>query len=131
MVNGADKFKNEDEAQKERISAKNGLESYIYNLKSTLEQDQVKSKLSEADLISTKAQLEDALSWLDKNQLVEKEEQQEKQKELETDLKKMMEKLYSSNGQQRQQAGGPGCGQQVRQGQAESTIEEVDQIIIF
>ena len=46
MVNGADKFKNEDEAQKERISAKNGLESYIYNLKSTLEQDQVKSKLA-------------------------------------------------------------------------------------
>ena len=47
MVNDAEKFKNEDEAQKERISAKNGLESYIFNLKSTLEQDQVKTKLSE------------------------------------------------------------------------------------
>ena len=70
---------------------------YIYNLKSTLEQDQVKSKLIEADLISAKAKPEDALSWLDKNQLGEKEEYQEKQIELETDLKKMMEKLASSN----------------------------------
>merc|ERR1712107_400554 len=43
MVNDAEKFKNEDEAQKERISAKNSLESYIFNLKSTLDQDQIKS----------------------------------------------------------------------------------------
>merc|ERR1712107_619597 len=50
MVNDAEKFKNEDEALKERISAKNGLESYIFNMKSTLDQDQIKTKLSESDL---------------------------------------------------------------------------------
>ena len=125
MVNDAEKFKNEDEAQKERISAKNGLESYIFNLKSTLDQEQVKSKLGEDDLMTAKAKLDDALSWLDRNQLGEKEEYESKQKELESDLKKLTEKLYSSGGQQ-EQAGGPGCGQQARQGQAEPTIEEVD-----
>merc|ERR1711876_172676 len=38
MVNESEKFKADDDAQKERISARNGLESYIFNLKSTLEQ---------------------------------------------------------------------------------------------
>merc|ERR1719150_2683179 len=37
MVNDADKFKAEDEKQKERISAKNGLESYCFNMKTTME----------------------------------------------------------------------------------------------
>merc|ERR1712053_17319 len=37
MVNDAEKFKDEDEKQKDRISAKNGLESYIFNLKSSLD----------------------------------------------------------------------------------------------
>merc|ERR1719245_2536313 len=46
MVNDAEKFKDEDDKQKDRISAKNGLESYIFNLKSSLDNDQIKSKLT-------------------------------------------------------------------------------------
>merc|ERR1712005_46234 len=52
MVNDAEKFKDEDDKQKDRISAKNGLESYIFNLKSSLDNDQIKSKLS-PDEVST------------------------------------------------------------------------------
>merc|ERR1712107_30615 len=50
MVNDAEKYKAED--QKERISAKNGLESYIFNQKTSLDSDQVKSKLSSEELSS-------------------------------------------------------------------------------
>merc|ERR1712058_138965 len=39
MVNDAEKFKQEDEAQRDRISAKNGLESYCFNMKSTIEDE--------------------------------------------------------------------------------------------
>merc|ERR1712211_181167 len=92
MVNDAEKFKNEDEAQKERISAKNGLESYIFNMKSTLDQDQIKTKLSESDLTEAKKELDSILDWLDRNQLGEKEEYLEKQKELESSLRKVVEK---------------------------------------
>merc|ERR1712211_201237 len=92
MVNDAEKFKNEDEAQKERISAKNGLESYIFNMKSTLDQDQIKTKLSESDLTEAKKELDFTLDWLDRNQLGEKEEYLEKQKELESSLKKVVER---------------------------------------
>ena len=125
MVNDAEKYKNEDEAQKERISAKNGLESYIFNLKSTLDQDEVKNKLSQEDLSEAKARLDDALNWLDRNQLGEKEEYESKHTELESHLNKVMQKLHNSQNHQQQQ--GQGCAQQARQNNnKEPTIEEVD-----
>jgi len=117
MVNDAEKFKNEDDAQKERISARNGLESYIFNLKSTLDQEEVEKKLDESDVSQAKTKLDEALAWLDSNQLAEKEEFADKQKELESDMKKLIEKLYSSSGPGDQQSTG---------GQKEPTIEEVD-----
>merc|ERR1739837_35873 len=45
MVADAEKFKAEDDQQKERISAKNGLESYCFNMKSTIEGDELKDKI--------------------------------------------------------------------------------------
>merc|ERR1711928_53519 len=44
MVSDAEKFKAEDDQQKDRISAKNGLESYCFNMKTTLD-DKVKDKI--------------------------------------------------------------------------------------
>merc|ERR1711899_44140 len=49
MVNDADKFKADDEKQKERIAAKNGLESYCFNMKSTMEDENLKAKISEEE----------------------------------------------------------------------------------
>merc|ERR1719386_537643 len=46
MVNDAERFKDEDDKQKDRIAAKNSLESYIFNLKSSLENEDVKTKLT-------------------------------------------------------------------------------------
>ena len=120
MVNDAEKYKNEDDAQKERISAKNGLESYIFNMKSSLDQDQVKKTLGDNDVAEATKKLDEALAWLDKNQLGEKEEYTDKQKELESSLKKLMEKLYSAGGQPQAGAGKPQANG------AEPTIEEVD-----
>merc|ERR1712173_484771 len=44
MVAEAEKFKADDDKQKERIAAKNGLESYCFNMKSTLEDEKFKDK---------------------------------------------------------------------------------------
>merc|ERR1739848_973289 len=49
MVADAEKFKAEDDQQKERISAKNGLESYCFNMKSTVDDDKFKDKISESE----------------------------------------------------------------------------------
>merc|ERR1719249_561391 len=48
MVNDAEKFKAEDEKQKDRISSKNGLESYCFNMKTTVEEFNEKQKEVEA-----------------------------------------------------------------------------------
>lgn len=39
MINDAEKFKAEDETEKERITAKNALESYACNMKSIAEDE--------------------------------------------------------------------------------------------
>lgn len=41
MVQEAEKYKGEDEAQRERVSAKNALESYCFNMKQTVEDEKV------------------------------------------------------------------------------------------
>jgi len=120
MVNDAEKFKDEDDKQKDRISAKNGLESYIFNLKSSLENDQLKSKLTPDEVAAASSALDDALKWLDANQLAEKEEFEDKQKELETMSRPLMSKIYGDGAQT--------CGQQQQKSSsgAGPTIEEVD-----
>merc|ERR1712198_596359 len=120
MVNDAEKFKDEDDKQKDRISAKNGLESYIFNLKSSLDNDQLKSKLALEEVSAASKALDDALKWLDANQLAEKEEFEDKQKELETISRPLMSKIYGDGAQT--------CGQQQQKTSSGSgpTIEEVD-----
>merc|ERR1719479_615106 len=49
MVNDAEKFKDEDNKQKDRISAKNGLESYCFNMKTTIDDEKMADKISEDD----------------------------------------------------------------------------------
>ena len=41
MVNEAEKFRGEDEAQRDRVAAKNALESYCFNIKQTMEDEKV------------------------------------------------------------------------------------------
>jgi len=94
MVNEAETFKDEDNQQKERISAKNSLESFIFNMKSSFDQSEVKSKLTEEEINSAQSKLNDALKWLDSNQLGEKEEFTEKQRELEEITGPLMAKIY-------------------------------------
>merc|ERR1719515_4581 len=49
MVNDAEKYKSEDEANKQRIEAKNGLENYAYNMKNTMNDEKLKDKIEAGD----------------------------------------------------------------------------------
>merc|ERR1712025_1060241 len=49
LVADAEKYKVEDEAQKEKISAKNHLESYCFNMEFTIEDEKLKDKIPESD----------------------------------------------------------------------------------
>merc|ERR1711973_805186 len=124
MVNDAEKFKAEDEVQKERIAAKNGLESYCFNMKATIDDEKVKDKISEADKKAINDKCDEAIKWLDGNQLGEKEEFVDKQKEVEAVCSPIVTKLYQGAGGA--PGGMPGAGSGAASKGDGPTIEEVD-----
>jgi len=133
MVNDAEKFKAEDDKQKERISAKNGLESYCFNMKTTLDDEKVKDKISEDDKKAISDKCDEAIKWLDANQLAEVEEFNEKQKEVEGVCNPIITKLYGAAGgapggmpDMGGMGGAGGAAPGAGQGGAGPTIEEVD-----
>ena len=123
MVNDAEKFRGEDEKQRERVAAKNGLESYCFNMKQTVEDDKLKDKISDADRQTVLTKCNDTIKWLDSNQLAEKEEFEDKQKEIEAVCKPIVTKLYGAAGGA--PGGAPGSGP-ARGSAGGPTIEEVD-----
>ena len=98
MVKDADKFKDEDNKQRERIQSKNSLESYAYSMKSTVEDDKVKDKISEEDKKSITDKCKEVIDWLDHNQEADKSEFDNMQKELEKVCNPIITKLYQSGG---------------------------------
>jgi len=98
MVKEAESYKDEDDKQKDRIQAKNSLESYAFNIKSTVEDEKVKDKIPEDDRKKILDKVQDVIKWLDSNQLADKEEFEHKQKELEGICNPIITKLYQSAG---------------------------------
>ena len=96
MVQEAEQYAEEDRLVKERIDAKNGLESYLYNLKNTLEDGA--DKLSADDRKDLADIVDETLDWMDDNTAVDKEEYLEKQKEVEQIANPIMRNFYSNGG---------------------------------
>jgi heat shock protein 1/8 len=131
MVQEAEKYKGEDEAQRERVGAKNGLESYCFNMKQTIEDEKVKDKISDDDRKKIMDKCTETLAWLDSNQTAEKEEFEHHQKDVEAVCNPIITKLYQSAGGAPGGAGGfpggaPGAGGPSAGGAGGPTIEEVD-----
>jgi len=119
MVSDAEKFKAEDDQQKERISAKNGLESYCFNMKSTIEDVKFKDKISESDRKTISDKCQETISWLDQNQTAEIDEYKHRQKEIEGICNPIVSKLY-------QQGQAPQNGMPSGQNNSGPSVEEVD-----
>ena len=133
MVNDAEKFKAEDDKQKDRVSAKNELESYCFNMKTTLDDDKIKDKISEDNMKTITDKCDEAIKWLDANQLAEIEEFKDKQKEVEGVCNPIITKLYQAGGMPEEMpdmggmgGGMPGGAAPGSAGGAGPTIEEVD-----
>ena len=97
-------FLAEDEAAAARIAAKNGLESYAYNLRNSLSDEKLADKFDPADKSKLENAVNEAIKWLDASQEGSKEEYEEKQKELEGVANPIMQKPYAGAG------GAPGGG---------------------
>ena len=112
MINEDEKYKEEDDKQRERINAKNAFENYFYQMKNTVNDVNLKGKLSESgrDMIYRKC--EEALKWLEEDQLAEKEEFEYHQKEIENVCRPVMAKLYGGcTSHQNNTSNGPTVGE--------------------
>jgi len=122
MVDEAEKYKEQDDKQREKISAKNNLESYAFNLKQTVEDEKIKEKLTTEDKSTVLEKAKEVIEWLDNNQTAEKDEFEDKQKELEQVAMPIMSKIYQSG----EGPAGSAQGASSAGGNGGPTIEEVD-----
>merc|ERR1711957_981688 len=98
MVQEAEEFSEEDKKVREKIEARNGLENYVYSMKNTLNDSEkgVADKIGDED--------KEANEWLDDNQEADKEDFDEKLKEVTDACSPIISKVYQQSG------GAPGGG---------------------
>merc|ERR1712216_366467 len=97
MVQEAKEYEEEDKKVKEKIDAKNSLESHGYNIKNTInDEDKIKDKLSDEDKETLEEVVKTTTEWIDENSSAEKEEFDDKQKEVEQTVNPIMSKLYAA-----------------------------------
>jgi len=94
MVNDAEKFKADDDAQREKMAARNELETYCFNMKSTIEGRSVRQKMTTSDLKTVENACDEALRWLEVNQNADLEELQERRKVAEAACGPCITRLY-------------------------------------
>eukprot|EP00565_Helicotheca_tamesis_P008847 CAMPEP_0185738746 /NCGR_PEP_ID=MMETSP1171-20130828/33776_1 /TAXON_ID=374046 /ORGANISM="Helicotheca tamensis, Strain CCMP826" /LENGTH=736 /DNA_ID=CAMNT_0028410089 /DNA_START=32 /DNA_END=2242 /DNA_ORIENTATION=+ len=95
MVEEAEEFADQDRVEKEKVEARNHLEAYLYNLKNSIS-DQLKDKLANDDAETLKTTVEEALIWMEDHPAAEKDEYDEKQKDVEGIANPILKRAYES-----------------------------------
>ena len=97
MVREAEKYKDEDNLHKETIESRNTLEALIFQTKSTVENENIKSKLDESELNTINDILSETELWLNSDSL-KKEDYDNKCTEINGKINPIMMKVYSEGG---------------------------------
>jgi len=125
MVNDAEKYREEDESTRERVNARNHLETYLYSCKQAVE-NYNGSALTDSDKSSVINACEEAQKWLDRNQLGAKEEIEHQYSQLEKRCQRIMTKMHGSGGGGQQYDRNGGQQYDRNGGQSGPRVEEVD-----
>lgn len=95
MIREAEEFAEEDRVVKEKIDARNKLETYVFNMKSTVaDKEKLAEKISDEDKEKMEEALKEALEWLEENVNAEKNEYDEKMKEVESVCNPVIKSVY-------------------------------------
>merc|ERR1712139_262331 len=101
MIKDSEKFAEEDKAIKEKIDSRNQFENYIYQMKNSVEdKEKLADKISDEDKSAIKDALTDAQDWLNANNDAEKDDFEEKLKELQGVCDPIIKKVYEAHGGQ-------------------------------
>ena len=121
MVQEAEKYKSDDNAYKNRVEAKNNLENYCHSLKSSIEGKEV--KILASDKTTLVKAIDRTTAWIEANHSAEKEEFDEKQKELEAIAMPILQKMATGGGMGGGMTGGMPPEEEPPAG---TTVEEID-----
>jgi len=106
MVSEAEKYKDQDNAHKEKVEARNGLENFAYSIRNTIKDEKVAGQIPEADRKTVETAVEDVVNFLEKADAdTPKSAFEDKQKELEGKVNPIFAKMYEQAG-----AAGGGAG---------------------
>uniref|UniRef100_A0A1I8ISC1 Ski_Sno domain-containing protein n=1 Tax=Macrostomum lignano TaxID=282301 RepID=A0A1I8ISC1_9PLAT len=96
MIKDADTYAEQDKLVKERVEAKNELESYAYSMKTQMaDKEKLGGKLTADDKSKMETAVQAAIDWLDKNQQADTEALKAKKKELEEVVQPILPALSS------------------------------------
>lgn len=114
----AEKFAAEDEAVRQKVEARNKLEGYLYNVRNTTNETEFQSKLNDEQKEELTKVINESIEWLDDNDDLEKEEYEDKQKEVEGLITPILTSVYSQGpppGAGGEETGGEGTGPKVEE----------------
>jgi L1 cell adhesion molecule like protein len=94
MISDAEKYAEDDKKIAETINAKNSLETYLFTLKSSINDEKTKSLISEDDTKTTEKLITEGEELLN-NDNYEKEDYEKKKKDIEGVCMPIMAKIYS------------------------------------
>jgi len=94
MVKDAEISKTEDDLLKKKIDAKNALESYIYSMKNTLDDNNLKAKFNEDERNQLVKEVDETTKWLETHLDAETQDYESRQKKLEDLFNPVMTKIY-------------------------------------
>ncbi|CAF3994569.1 unnamed protein product [Rotaria magnacalcarata] len=96
MIKDSERFADEDKKVKDRVDAKNELESYVYSLKTQVaDKEKLGGKLSADDKATIEKEIEEKIKWLDENQAsAEIDDFKAQKKSIEDVVTPIMTKLY-------------------------------------
>lgn len=96
MIKDSERFAEEDKKVKDRVDAKNELESYVYSLKTQLaDKEKLGSKLSAEEKSTIEKEVEEKIKWLDENQAsADVDDFKAQKKSIEDVVTPIMTKLY-------------------------------------
>jgi heat shock protein 1/8 len=125
MVKEAEENADEDTVARDRVEAKNQLESYLYGLRNSV-RDSLKDKLSEEDRNAVSSAVTEALSWMEAHPAASKSDYDDKRSEVEVIAGPIISKAYSTGTAGSGASSAPSSGNSDDGDDSGPTVEEVD-----
>jgi heat shock protein 1/8 len=123
LVQEADRYKSEDDANRTRVEAKNSLENYCFQIRSTIDDEKLADKAFDEDKKKISEAVNGTMTWMETNQHGEKEEFQEKQRSLEEVVTPLLQGLNKEGDKEGGMGGMPTEAGPIDEG---PKIEEID-----